>query len=57
MTYSDRRTYRNRDYQLDFAQRLIKAVGIDAAIRECYENQWLGTLVYIQRIKETYKAG
>ena len=51
MTYADRRPYRNPDYQADFAQRLVNAVGFDDAIRECYENQWLGTLIYIQQLQ------
>jgi len=48
MAQAEQRTYRNRDYQADFAKRLVKAVGYEDAIRECYENQWLGTLIHIQ---------
>lgn len=51
MTQHHRRTYRNTDYQAEFAQRLVNAVGYDDAIRECYENQWLGTLIYIQHLR------
>ncbi|SCA58235.1 hypothetical protein MTBPR1_90082 [Candidatus Terasakiella magnetica] len=54
MTHYMQRTYRNRDYQADFAQRLVKAVGFDDAIRECYENQWLGTLIHIQHLQRAY---
>jgi hypothetical protein len=56
MTNIMQRTYRNRDYQADFAQRLVKAVGYEDAIRECYENQWLGTLIHIQRLQRAYHA-
>ncbi len=54
MTDMMRRSNRNKDYQADFAQRLVNAVGYEAAVRECYENQWLGTLVYIQRLQQVY---
>lgn len=54
MTYTMSRAYRNKDYQADFAQRLVKAVGYENAIRECYENQWLGTLVHVQRLQQLY---
>ncbi|WP_417790070.1 hypothetical protein [Terasakiella pusilla] len=51
MTQHHRRTYRNVDYQAEFAQRLVNAIGYEDAIRECYENQWLGTLIYIQQLR------
>ncbi|WP_167730549.1 hypothetical protein [Terasakiella sp. SH-1] len=56
MTHIMTRTYKNRDYQADFAQRLVKAVGFENAIRECYENQWLGTLVHIQHLQRSFQA-
>ncbi|MDV7338380.1 hypothetical protein RYZ26_02145 [Terasakiella sp. A23] len=55
MTYAQQRTYRNRDYQADFAKRLVKAVGFDDAIKECYENQWLGTLIHIQHLRHLHQ--
>lgn len=54
MSTTVKRTYQNSDYQADFAQRLVKAVGFNDAIRECYENQWLGTLVHIQHLKRRH---
>ena len=56
MSRSERRAYNNGDYQADFAKRLVKAVGYDDAIRECYENQWLGTLIHIQHLQRTYTS-
>jgi len=46
----------HRDDQADFAQRLVKAVGYEDAVRTCYENQWLGTLVHVQRLQQFYHA-
>lgn len=54
MTISMTRSYRNSDYQADFAQRLVRAVGYEGAVRECYENQWLGTLLHVQRLQQLY---
>ncbi|NVK19569.1 MAG: hypothetical protein HWE30_12795 [Methylocystaceae bacterium] len=51
MIPSERRPYRNTDGQSDFAKRLVNAIGFDDAVRECYENQWLGTLIYIQQLQ------
>jgi len=56
MTNTMSRAYRNKDYQADFAQRLVKAVGYEDAVRTCYENQWLGTLVHVQRLQQFYHA-
>ncbi|GGF73196.1 hypothetical protein GCM10011332_29040 [Terasakiella brassicae] len=44
----------NKDYQADFAQRLVNAVGFENAIRECYENQWLGTLIHVRYLQQRY---
>jgi hypothetical protein len=55
MTEFSRRANRNRDYQAEFAQRLVKAVGFEAAVKECYENQWLGTLIHIRRLQFGYR--
>lgn len=55
MTDAMRRSHRNRDYQAEFAERLLKAVGFEAAVRECYENQWLGTLIHIRKLQYGYQ--
>jgi|GEM_PF-4542000 len=54
MTNTMNRAYKNKDYQADLAQHLVKAVGYEGAIRECYEKQWLGTLVHVQRLQQIY---
>ncbi len=56
MAYKDNHTRQNRDDQADFAQRLVKAVGYDAAISQCYENQWLGILIHIRQMQRTYRS-
>ncbi len=54
MAQEIKRSHKNTSNQADFAQRLVKAVGFEDAIRECYENQWLGTLIHIQQMRNTH---
>jgi hypothetical protein len=56
MTQTIEPAYIHKDYQEDFAQRLVKTVGYEDAIRECYENQWLGTLKQVQKLSHLYNA-
>ena len=56
MAQEIKRSYKNTSNQADFAQRLVKAVGFEDAIRECYENQWLGTLIHIQQMRNTHNV-
>ena len=55
MTHSEKRLNRQLDYQEAFAKRLVNTMGFEGAVRECYENQWLGTLIYVQRLKSNYQ--
>ena len=37
----------NRTYQRQFAENLIRSLGMDNAIDACFQNSWMGTLEVI----------
>ena len=37
----------NRTYQQQFAENLIRSLGMDNAIDACFQNYWIGTLEII----------